>query len=267
MLASYPGPPPPRDACRGRLDTQSRAPPAWCYSLDVASCERYFSVVSFETRACVVRGGRCVAGAECRPNCNGTVAYAFLSDGAPAVARLAQVLCRLPGGLADRARALAGSRGHAAVDGDAASTNCPAVVDAGPQPGGDHQRLASVLVEDGGGDVRARATLAARPRAQRLRAAVDPLQQRVVRADPGVLGRPHLLQGPRRRELRALAGAGRLRGDGRRLSARERHELDPAAPPPAWSAQGCAVGDALGSGRGARRRRRRGAATGVGGCR
>ena len=82
MLASYPGPPPPRDACRGRLDTQSRAPPAWCYSLDVASCERYFSVVSFETRACVVRGGRCVAGAECRPNCNGTVAYAFLSEGA-----------------------------------------------------------------------------------------------------------------------------------------------------------------------------------------
>ena len=82
MLASYPQPPPPPDGCRGRLDTQSRSPPAWCYSLDVASCERYFSVVSFETRACKVRDGRCVAGAECRPNCNGTVAYAFLSDGA-----------------------------------------------------------------------------------------------------------------------------------------------------------------------------------------
>ena len=82
MLARSAGPPPPPDACRGRLDTQSRAPPAWCYSLDVASCARYFSIVSFETRACEVRDGRCVAGAVCRTNCNGTVAYAFLSDGA-----------------------------------------------------------------------------------------------------------------------------------------------------------------------------------------
>ena len=70
----------------------------------------------------------------------------------------------------------------------------------------------------------------ARPR-YRLRAAVDPLQQRVVCADPAVLGRPHLLQwATPARALRALAGAGRLRGDWRRLSARERHELDPAAP-------------------------------------
>ena len=55
------------------MDAQSRAPPAWCYSLDVASCARYFSIVSFETRACEVRDGRCVAGAVCRTNCNGTV--------------------------------------------------------------------------------------------------------------------------------------------------------------------------------------------------
>ena len=51
-------------------------------SLSCTTWSDVLSVVSFETRACEVRGGRCVAGAECRPNCNGTVAYAFLSEAA-----------------------------------------------------------------------------------------------------------------------------------------------------------------------------------------
>ena len=68
-------------ACSNRSNAQHRQSPAWCFTLPRRECHRHYVVKNGLARVCELHGGVCELGPECGHSCNGTVAYAFITQG------------------------------------------------------------------------------------------------------------------------------------------------------------------------------------------
>ena len=68
-------------ACSNRSNAQNRPSPAWCFTLPPRECHRHYVVKNGLARVCELHGGVCELGPECGHSCNGTVAYAFITQG------------------------------------------------------------------------------------------------------------------------------------------------------------------------------------------
>ena len=67
-------------ACSNRSNAQSRPSPAWCFTLPPRECHNYYVVKNGLAHACELHDGVCELGPECGHSCNGTVAYAFITQ-------------------------------------------------------------------------------------------------------------------------------------------------------------------------------------------